>query len=48
MISSTSDRDYFSLKMNYQGISHLEYFEILTKSNIRTLEWFNILANRIK
>jgi len=24
--------------MNYQGISRLEYFEILTKANIRTLE----------
>lgn len=38
MISSTSDRNYFSLKMNYQGISRLEYFKILTKASIRTLE----------
>lgn len=38
----------FLLKMDYQGISRLEYFEILTKANIQTLEWFNILVNYIK
>ena len=38
MISSTSDRDYFSLKMNYQIISRLQYFKILTNAGIQTLE----------
>lgn len=39
MISSTSDGDYFSLKMDYQSISRLEYFEILTNASIRPLEY---------
>jgi len=40
MIYSTSDRDYFSYKMNYQSISRLEYFKILTNASIRVLENF--------
>jgi len=47
MISSTSDGDYFSLKMDYQSISRLECFKILTNTNIRTLENLKIIANHI-
>ena len=47
MIYSTSDRDYFSYKMNYQSISRLEYFKILTNASIRTLENLLIIAKHI-
>ena len=47
MISSTSDRDYFSLKMDYQSISRLECFKILTNTSIQTLENLLIIAKHI-
>lgn len=47
MISLTSDGDYFFSKMDYQLISRLEYFKILTNASIRTLENLEIIAPRI-
>ena len=47
MISSTSDGDYFSLKMDYQSISRLECFKILTNTSIQTLENLLIIAKHI-
>ena len=38
MISLTSDGDYFFSKMDYQLISRLEYFKILTNAGIQTSE----------